>query len=527
MTKYYSQRGEDFILNEMFNGKKKGFFVEVGCIDGRRFSNTLVFEQLGWKGICIEAHEDYIELLKQNRSKSIVCHCAVADTDEDTVTFYANKRGSLSTLDRSAEARWQKDYSEYFTGFEEQVVQKRTLNSLFAEHGVKRIDVLSIDIEGYEVQALKGLDLQKYRPVVIVVESDSKEQETELDEILLGNGYKKSIRVSSNIFYLANSRRLEKKVLGKAYFIDIIHTGNPFFPEDDVRHKVKLDLQRRTCRMKIVNQDIAVHSQDSSIKASFLLVMSKIRKFVSGSPAESLQASQKVRKQNKRKTVKRQMSQHMDVGFHGDRYLLDLVGCLFQHCQAFIETGANVGTTASYVGRTFPHVPSYSCEPDPTAFATASENTKDLSQVQIFNQLSPDFLYSLHQEHPELVPQTNLYWLDAHGYGFQWPLNDEVRYVTETLSSGCILIDDFRVPERPEFKFCQYDGQICEFEMIAPHLSHKHQYTVIYQNYTDRTSSHHPLVGVILIVFGIPNFQLPAEMVDKFSVSQYIPSHGE
>jgi hypothetical protein len=100
---FYSQNGEDFILNELLGNKKSGFFVEVGCIDGRRFSNTLLFEQMGWQGLCVEAHADYIEILERNRPNSIIYHGAVGEKDEPNVIFYANSRGSLSTLDRSKE----------------------------------------------------------------------------------------------------------------------------------------------------------------------------------------------------------------------------------------------------------------------------------------------------------------------------------------------------------------------------------------------------------------------------------------
>ena len=120
MVNFYSQNGEDVILNELFKEQKNGFFVEVGCIDGKLFSNTLTFEEGGWKGICIEAHSGYIELLRKNHPKSIICHCAAAETDEDNVIFYANSRGSLSTLDKSKESEFRKRYNKFFTGFEEQ-----------------------------------------------------------------------------------------------------------------------------------------------------------------------------------------------------------------------------------------------------------------------------------------------------------------------------------------------------------------------------------------------------------------------
>jgi len=105
---YYSQHGEDFILNKIFPNPN-GFFVEVGCIDGLRFSNTLFFEKKGWKGICIEAHTSYIDLIKSNRLNSRVVHCAIGEKDEGIVTFYANARGSLSSLDKTEEERFKKD----------------------------------------------------------------------------------------------------------------------------------------------------------------------------------------------------------------------------------------------------------------------------------------------------------------------------------------------------------------------------------------------------------------------------------
>jgi hypothetical protein len=67
----------------------------------RRFSNTLFFESKGWKGLCVEAHADYIQLLGNNRPGSIVEHAEVGERDKADTEFYANSRRSLSTLDRS------------------------------------------------------------------------------------------------------------------------------------------------------------------------------------------------------------------------------------------------------------------------------------------------------------------------------------------------------------------------------------------------------------------------------------------
>jgi FkbM family methyltransferase len=241
MVKYYSQHGEDFLLDQIFEHKEEGYFVEVGCIDGRRFSNTLTFEERGWKGMCVEAHEGFIELLKKNRPGSIICHCAAAEQDEEGVTFYANARGSLSTLDPNKESEFKEKFKEYFTGFQKQQVQKRRLDTLFKENKVGKIDILSIDIEGYELEALRGIEFNKCRPRVIVVESDSKEDESSLDNLLIGKGYYKSVRVGGNIFYFID-RELAKNIEGKKFSVDLIHTRHPLDEGEDAHVTVELDL---------------------------------------------------------------------------------------------------------------------------------------------------------------------------------------------------------------------------------------------------------------------------------------------
>lgn len=246
---YYSQHGEDFVLDQLFVDKKKGFFVEVGCIDGRRFSNTLSFEERGWKGLCVEAHSGYIDLLKRNRPNSIICHCAAGERDEDEVIFYANSRGSLSTLDRSKEDHFREKYREYFTGFQEQRVRKTRLDTLFHEHGIGEIDILSMDIEGYEFEALKGINFQQFRPKVLVVESDSLAHERRIDSVLIPNGYTKSVKIVQNILYLRDEK-MEKRIKNKTFRVRLIHTRHPLDQGEDVIKETEID----TCRTKSMSK---------------------------------------------------------------------------------------------------------------------------------------------------------------------------------------------------------------------------------------------------------------------------------
>ena len=71
--KFYSQSGQDkFCYENFFKNKKEGVFVEIGCLNGIKFSNTFVFEKMGWKGICVEASPSNFELLKNNSNKNSV-----------------------------------------------------------------------------------------------------------------------------------------------------------------------------------------------------------------------------------------------------------------------------------------------------------------------------------------------------------------------------------------------------------------------------------------------------------------------
>ena len=217
-----------------------------------------------------------------------------------------------------------------------------------------------------------------------------------------------------------------------------------------------------------------------------------------------------------KKKEKRQKSPLLEKGFHCDEYLLAFVDSLMHKCEVFIETGTNVGSTLSYVARKYPHLRCLSCEPDKEAFEEAKKNTGGLGNVELVNLLSQDFIAVLAQKGKELFAKEALFWLDAHGYGFKWPLKEELSFITGNFASGYILIDDFLVPGMDCFKYDVYQEQICSFEFVKDALNKKHEYRIYYPDYTERTSPHHPLAGWGLIEFGHESsLALPAELAKK------------
>ena len=82
-------------------------------------------------------------------------------------------------------------------------VEQRTLNSLIERDiGNSKIDILQIDVEGGELKVLKGLDLIKYSPKVVLVEDIFGDQQ--LYDYLVNNGYKLDKPISYNKYYIPN-----------------------------------------------------------------------------------------------------------------------------------------------------------------------------------------------------------------------------------------------------------------------------------------------------------------------------------
>lgn len=189
-----------------------------------------------------------------------------------------------------------------------------------------------------------------------------------------------------------------------------------------------------------------------------------------------------------------------NVGFHGDEYLLALVDALVDEVDFFVETGTNVGSTLRYVASRWPEVECLSCESDNEAFETALRATRLLGNANVYNEDSVTFLERIGRERADLFDRKGLFWLDAHGYGFEWYLREEVNFVTRNFPHAFVLIDDFLVPEAPWFGFDEYDDQVCSFEYIRDAIHEEEEYCVWYPAYRERTSRHHPLCGWGLLV---------------------------
>ena len=228
---FYAQHGEDVLAWKVFrNSRGPRFFLEVGIIDGLRFSNTYALEQRGWRGVCVEAHPTYAPIAMRNRPGSVVVHAAAGD-QPGVLPFYADPRGDLSSLVKRDEDTMKARFGHWYRGFQVVEVPVLTLDEVLREADAPRnMEVVSIDIEGAEVAALRGFALAYWRPRVLILETDDAEARARLDAELIPRGYRFARQVGVNAFY-ARSRLDAWRLRLTRIDRQVFHPAHPNEPE--------------------------------------------------------------------------------------------------------------------------------------------------------------------------------------------------------------------------------------------------------------------------------------------------------
>jgi len=153
----------------------RGFFVEVGAHDGYSDSNTYYLERIKkWKGVLIEPISGNYKACRIQRPNSMVFNAAVvaADYGKPTISMTFADRSSTVHGAFGDEAQESAHIQEgaRFVKTHLEVVPARTLKDILTETKVKEIDFFSLDVEGYECEALKGMDWDRHAPNYFLIE---------------------------------------------------------------------------------------------------------------------------------------------------------------------------------------------------------------------------------------------------------------------------------------------------------------------------------------------------------------------
>lgn len=207
----YSQFGEDVDILAFFGSEFRGVYVDIGANDGICNNVTYLLEKRGWTGLLIEPIPELAVSYQDTRPESVIVQKAVVGPDDPkivTLNTYTgtNSKGdsyhALSTVDKHSV-------------FHEQViadggdsttieVEAATLDAILDDQKLEHVDVVSIDVEGLELNVLKGFSLQRFKPRLLIIEDNTLGLDQTVARYLRTYDYQLIRRTGVNNWYVAS-----------------------------------------------------------------------------------------------------------------------------------------------------------------------------------------------------------------------------------------------------------------------------------------------------------------------------------
>ena len=203
----YSISGVDLIIDRMFSKIKKGIYIDLGCNHPIKHNNTYLLHKKGWEGINIDADKKSIKEFNNLRKNDYNLSALVSSKKNKIKYYFYHERSALNTVDfklvKKRKAKPKKIIKRETT----------TLNDIIENSPYKKskLNLLSIDIENHEYEALKSFKFNKYKIDIIVIEllnTKIKKLETQnqsLNYILKSKIYKLLIRNNYKLINWVNS----------------------------------------------------------------------------------------------------------------------------------------------------------------------------------------------------------------------------------------------------------------------------------------------------------------------------------
>ena len=219
MARRLPEGREQELVQEFFRDTRSGFFVEVGAKRPRQASHTWHLEQLGWTGILIEPQPDLADELRRARSAKVFAAACSSPANAGR-HMPLHVAGALSSLDPERMAPG---------AIAERIIEVpvRTLDDILREaRAPAEFDLLSVDVEGHELEVLSGCDLARWRPRLVLLEDHVGDLEKH--RFMKRAGYRLIRRVENNGWYVP---RDAAGAVAPGERLDIVrkyHLGLPF-----------------------------------------------------------------------------------------------------------------------------------------------------------------------------------------------------------------------------------------------------------------------------------------------------------
>jgi FkbM family methyltransferase len=228
---------EKELVWKFFGRKRDGVFVEVGANDPVAGSQTWLLEQNGWHGVLIEPQAALCEKLRRERNNSKVFQVACSGPEkEGEALLQVGAHHGVSTLEKQIDS-----HGTQFVGTER--VKVTTLDRVLQSAGVDRIDFLSLDVEGHEIEVMRGLDFEKFKPSLVLIEDGVRNLSKH--RYLKSRGYKLVKRTSLNNWYVPRETDFQMSSLPEKFeLLRKMYLALPF-------RKIRLYLRRRRASQSV------------------------------------------------------------------------------------------------------------------------------------------------------------------------------------------------------------------------------------------------------------------------------------
>lgn len=210
---YYSQCQEDKFLNlNIFKNKKNGIYIELGALDGITYSNTKFFEDtLNWTGILIEPHPEQFNYLLKNRPNNCLFNNLVSYHEEPLEFMYfidtfAAVSGVTNTLSQHHFDTYYNNSAFNIHPQKKIYIQPKKLSDIVKKTKFTHIDLLSLDVEGHELEVLQSWDFSIPIDVILIETLGVQPEQDELcRKLLIKNNYKFITKCFHNEIFTLNT----------------------------------------------------------------------------------------------------------------------------------------------------------------------------------------------------------------------------------------------------------------------------------------------------------------------------------
>lgn len=197
----YGDYETDLAIQKYFEPGYIGTCIDVGAGVGTERSNTYFFEKNRWTCLCIEPNPDLYKHMRMYRRLALNLACSSYDKKSVPFQVYVvnqDNQEAISSL--VVDQRLVESHKEIINKTYEIQVEVKKLDTILSRINIEKIDFVSIDTEGTELDVLQGFDIERWSPKLLVVENNFND--TAIKEYLSQFGYILSERIEVNDFYV-------------------------------------------------------------------------------------------------------------------------------------------------------------------------------------------------------------------------------------------------------------------------------------------------------------------------------------